>query len=100
MKKYETTKEHPELKEGLIIEMWSEGHELAHKYSTLKGLYMLFKNQLDSELKLGYIKEVQKKEFTKSDMIDLLKYVSSDFSVFSLTTLEDDVENYLKQRSK
>ncbi len=69
MKKYETTKEHPELKEGLIIQMWSEGHELGDKYSTLKGLYMLFKNQLDSELKLGYIKEVQKKEFTEDDMI-------------------------------
>ena len=39
--KYITTDKHPELKEGLIIEMYSEGHEDGTRYSTQQGLYIL-----------------------------------------------------------
>ena len=94
--KYITTDKHPELKEGLIIQMWSEGHELGDKYSTSQGLYVLFKNQLDSELKLGYIKEVEKFEFTKFDMIAFHYWAGS---VSEIDTKEDFNE-WKKLRSK
>ena len=100
MKKYETTKENPIFKEGLFVNDMGKEKVINVNFNHLIEQVEINGYHLEIWLEKGYIKEVQKKEFTKSDMIDLLKYVSSDFSVFSLTTFEDDVENYLKQRSK
>ena len=65
MKKYETTKEHPDLKERIILT------EIDNQYEFKLGHKTFFTGVpcINSWIRKGYIKEVQKKEFTESDMI-------------------------------
>jgi hypothetical protein len=64
--KYITTKKHPEYKEGLIFE------------AEYPAYFVLDRNRvIEEDLQRGYIKEVEKKEFTKSDMINFSIHVVS-----------------------
>ena len=61
--KYITTDKHPELKEGRIIDA---------EYSAY---FVVDKNRpFITDIEKGYIKEVQEKEFTKDDMIELIRF--------------------------
>lgn len=69
MSKYITTKKHPELKEGLVFEQSILKEE---KVSISFARIYMNTEELKQALEFGYIKEVEKPEFTKSDMIDFL----------------------------
>ena len=70
MKTYTTTKEHPDLKERIILT------EIDNQYEFLLGYKTFYAGQpcIDSWLSNGFIEEVEELEFTKSDMIDLIKF--------------------------
>ncbi len=70
MKKYETTQEHPDLKEGIILT------EIDNQYEFKLGHKTFFTGVpcIKVWISKGYIKEVEDLEFTKSDMIDLIKF--------------------------
>ncbi len=65
MKKYETTKEHPDLKERIILT------EIDNQYEFKLGYKTFYAGQpcIDSWLSNGFIEEVEELKFTKSDMI-------------------------------
>ncbi len=67
MKKYETTKEHPDLKERIILT------EIDNQYEFKLGHKTFFTSVpcINSWISKGYIKEVQKKEFTPDDSLNL-----------------------------
>lgn len=67
--KYITTDKHPELKEGITLHETSQGD-----YLSFLGFAKFSKVQIDHQLGVSHIKEVEEKEFTKSDCADLLKH--------------------------
>ena len=72
--KYITTDKHPELKEGIMLEYSTHGQQ----YYTGSNMYHATHHQVKALLEKGYIKEVEEKEFTKSDMISLAGYISNN----------------------
>ena len=78
--KYITTDKHPELKEGIKFKECT-GVDNYVKYSSKRRFYFLSHNQLQAEISKGYIKEVEEKEFTKSDMIEFSIHVVSPVSL-------------------
>ncbi len=93
MSNFITTNKHPELKEGLIFEYWSDSGLWVCGPSNF---YKVMVNQLEALLEKGYIKEVEKPEFTKSDMIDLVRYDLSD----TLWAARDVVNDWIKNKEK
>jgi ribosomal protein S8 len=66
--KYITTNKHPELREGIEITEYPGSTFFNLSGEDVKFSYIICKNWLDK----GYIKEVEKKEFTRSDLVNLL----------------------------
>jgi len=92
--KYITTDKHPELKEGIVL----KGN--GHQYECRLGYKIFFAGQpcIDEWLNNEFIKIVQEKEFTKSDMNDYGK-----FRAGFADEPNDDIEklfinDWLKQR--
>ena len=73
MKKYETTKEHPDLKEKIILT------EIDNQYEFKLGHKTFFTGVpcIKVWISKGYIKEVQKKEFTPDDMLEFARFYHS-----------------------
>ena len=90
--KYITTDKHPELKEGIIMHFESNGESW---YSETR-LYSYKLNQFEYAKEQGYIKEVEEKEFTKSEMIEFLIDVYCDISI---ETGNELLNNWLTQRN-
>ena len=68
MKNYKATKENPIFKKGTKFKYDGDGSPM---YMSGHGIDIdLFYEWMEK----GYIKEVQKKEFTESDMIDLIRF--------------------------
>ena len=93
--KYITTDKHPELKEGITIHETSEGD-----YISFLGFAKFSKVQNDHQLGVGHIKEVEEKEFTKSDVIDF----GLNLPLLYGNSIEEDINGFyndwLKQRDK
>ena len=70
MSKYITTNKHPDLKKGVIFNGTDKQYEFKLGYKT----FYCGQPTIDIWLKKGYIKEVEKPEFTKADNIDLIIY--------------------------
>ena len=87
--KYITTDKHPELKEGLICD--SPGDFLVFKL--VNGNHSIGKDALKDWIEKGYIKEVEEKEYTKSDMINFGQYYGNHTQ-----GLETAFNEYLKIR--
>ena len=69
MKKYETTKENPIFKEGLFVNDMGKEKVINVNFNHLIEQVEINGYHLEIWLEKGYIKEVQKKEFTENDMI-------------------------------
>ncbi|GAG11655.1 unnamed protein product, partial [marine sediment metagenome] len=67
--KYITTDKHPELKEGVKIGYYEDQYEIKLSNKT----FYAGQPCIDAWLSNGYIKEVEEKEYTKSDMIDFAR---------------------------
>ena len=67
--KYITTSTHPELKEGIKLDIVDKQPSCLYSRN---GIYI--EVDIKSGLEKGYIKEVLTKEFTKDDMIALLDF--------------------------
>ena len=94
--KYETTNKHPELKEGLILEYWSDSSMWVCGPSKF---YKVMVNQLEALLEKGYIKEEGEPEFTKSDMIDFANNWHNHYSHHCAGT-ETAYNDWIKNRDK
>ena len=86
--KYITTDKHPELNEGIILQENAahDGH-LTEYYATYH------KTDIEHMSEKGYIKEVEEKEYTKSDMINFGQYYGNHTQ-----GLETAFNEYLKIR--
>lgn len=92
--KYITTEKHPELKEG--IEITCNDHSAApYEYLISRGRLEL--HSFTPDLENGYIKEVEEKEFTKSDAklaIDYCfnKMVNLPYAAFTICRTDNNEE--------
>ena len=68
MKTYITTKEHPEFKESVKL----TGNESQYEFPLGHKTFYCGQHTIDLWLKKGYIKEVEKPEFTKSDVLEIV----------------------------
>ena len=94
MKNYVTTKENPIFKEG--IKFKSESHSyISIRFSRNQDVKEL---EISTLLEKGYIKEVEDKQFTKSDMIYFARYYVNQAEV-NLSGIEI-VDRWIKQRDK
>ena len=67
--KYITTDTHPEYKEGLIFE------------AEYPAYFVLDRNRvIQEDLQLGFIKKVEEKEYTESNMIDFVHWAVRNYS--------------------
>ena len=71
MKKYKATKENPIFKKGTKFKYDGDG---SPTYMSGHGIDI---NLLYKWMEKGYIKEVQKKEFTKDDMLEFARFYHS-----------------------
>ena len=94
--KYITTSKHPELKEGLIFEYWSDSAQWVCGPSKF---YKVMVNQLEALLEKGYIKEVEEPEFTKTDIEDAIDF-ATERTFGASTTLKDIVKLWIKNKAK
>ena len=90
MKTYKATKENPIFKAGHKFEVYM------HQGPTFMPGHAIDTAVLEEWIKKGYIKEVQKKEFTEDDMIDFLWNNSNKHKDHS----ERLLNYWKKQRSK
>lgn len=104
MKKYITTDKHPELKEGLIFGKWLKTSMGVHFYSDEDNRESTLHSveTVPELISLGYIKEVEEKEFTKSDMLSFAEYFGAVRD--SQLNIEENVicefNEWLKDREK
>ena len=101
MKKYITTKNHSEFKKGVIIqfsdEILTKGYGVYYDSLNRKLCYYVVKNDLlDLWIKKGYIKEVEDKQFTPSDMVDFHWWSGKDPKYNARL----DFKDWLKQRNE
>ena len=71
--KFITTDKHPELKEGTIV------FKGVSNYRTNFFTHLCNEFNLQTWISQGYIKEVEEKEYTKSDMIEFFEWSSGAF---------------------
>ena len=97
MKNYVTTKENPIFKEG--IKFKSESHSyISIRFSRNQDVKEL---EISTLLEKGYIKEVEDKQFTKSDIEDFLSYYfNADFDSALLNAINHSFYCWLKQRNQ
>ena len=76
MKKYITTDKNMYLREGhnVVLNKYIYNNQIQKHIEKESHYWNLGEKLFDDWLEKGYIKEVEKPEFTKSDMIDLLEY--------------------------
>ena len=91
--KYITIDKHPDIKEGTIFRK-SEGRTQMYVSETSCITYIT-ESDLDESIEKGYIKEVEEKEFTKSDMIEFYIHVVRPSS---LAISKDVFNEWKKQR--
>lgn len=90
-----TTKENPIFKEGLKIS--EKMHSTFSPYYSKKYNEVLLSSKDEVKfLKKGWIEPVEKPEFTKSDMIDMIKF---DFNSVKLGP-DEVFEDWIKNRAK
>ncbi len=105
MSKYITTKEHPIFKEEIKFEI-KESIGVSYDLNNfmIQGasskLYEAISScDMDIWLKKGYIKEVEKPEFTKSDVEEAIDFATN--RTFGIpTTIKDIIEDWIKNRDK
>lgn len=96
MKKYKTTKKHPELKTGVeFFKRYPEDEEYMSESDTL----IMLTDDIEICLENGWIKEIEEKEFTKSDMIEFASYRIRT-SLGNTTSYNEFFEQWLKQRNE
>ena len=91
--KYITTDTHPHIKPNIEFEKEIIIDRETGFYAT--GYIRFDETELSEQLEKGYIKEVQKKEFTKADMIEFANIILMDNSDDSDT---DILNKWIKQR--
>ena len=95
--KYITTDTHPELKEGIMLEYSTHGQQ----HYTGSNMYHATHHQVKALLEKGYIKEVEEKEFTKSDMESVVyeahKQYEGDY-INLRSAAKTFVENWIKDK--
>ena len=92
--KYITTDKHPELKEGLIINIIFFPTSGVHYYDENKALHCILSGP--ELVEKGYIKEVEEKEYTKSDMINYGDYRMNTLGGGIEKSEGDIFDNWLK----
>ena len=91
--KYLTTKENPVFKEGLKIKFTGNKFYIEIELSSH---YWMSENQIHSHLQRGYIKEIEGKEFTKSDMIAFQLWNN----IMTKNGVTNDLKIWLNQKNK
>lgn len=100
MKKFITTKENPFLASGLLID-FSDARFADIELCIDKDIEYPYQVKLKHKcawLEKGWLKEVEKKEFTKSDMVDLIGLVFKYDYDPKQKNHEFIYEEYLRQR--
>ena len=92
--KYKTTKENPIFKEGIIIRKDTSLPLKIAEYCNPSEIINVGQSVFNKWLEKGYIKEVEEKEFTKSDIIEFFESASYHEKVIA------DFNDWLKQRDK
>ena len=92
--KYITTDKHPDLKEGVIFRRSLSRNDM-YVSDVLEMTYFP-SFDFDILLEKGYIKEVEEKEFTKSDMIGF-HFFATEYNKIGET--KEGLEDYIKQKS-
>ena len=92
--KYITTDVHPHIREGVGVELNDE--RMASHYYPEGALLVYCGVDFLDHLHSGYIKEVEEKEFTKSDMIEFANWCINNGN-YSDTIY---FNNWIKQRKK
>ena len=96
--KYITTDKHPELKKGLELDYWAVDDTWRARPSSF---YQCSDTQFQYLLAKGYIKEVEEKEFTISDIDDFLSYYfNADINSALLNAVNHSFDTWLKQRNE
>jgi hypothetical protein len=91
MKKYITTSKHPELKEGVLIDF--------NGFFDIDGWTIYNKDlKIESWLEKGYIKRLEEKEFTKSDMIDFVDWFDDNHGESKYISWPDCFDLWLKSK--
>ena len=93
--KYITTKENPILKEGLNIDNTESTQIGIHYFETDRSLH-INDDVLKDWLNNGYVKEVEEKEFTKSDMVEAI----GQAHILGPWSAKEIFNDWLKQRDK
>ncbi len=92
--KYITTKDHPELKEGIEFD-----HEQNQGSCVFARGGVYFEQDVKHGLSTGHIKEVEEKEFTRSDILDFGKFFTDRRANNYCLSLDEEFNQWLKQRS-
>ena len=87
--KYITTDKHPELKEGIDLET---NASMFWAFSLSGSRHSISKPIKNDWIEKGYIKEVEEKEFTKSDMIGLLDFYTESQSENNVLVVDKYIE--------
>ena len=91
--KYITTNKHPELKEGIEFDYWDNDSTWRAKPSNF---YTCTDEQFQHLIEKGYVKEVEGKEFTKSDMIAFQLWNN----IMTKNGVINDLKIWLNQKNK
>ena len=95
--KYITTGENPVFKVNIEFHKIKDGIDCIGTFVNVNnGMHKISPMTFDEWLKKGYIKEVVEKEYTKSDMIELVRF---DFNSTKWNPTEV-LKEFLKQRNK
>jgi len=71
MKKYRVTDKHPELKEGIVF---SQKYVSDDEYLSTSETLIIIESDIFKLIDKGWIKEIQKLEFTKDDLLSFGDY--------------------------
>jgi len=93
-KKYVTTEKNPTFKSG--IEVKSTGAKYYITIDVINSATWFNNDSIKILLEKGYIKEVEPKEFTKSDMIVFAKYYKGNYPMLGNLNILD---NWIKRKN-
>ena len=99
MSKYITTKEHPELKEGIEIGLTGANIQKNEMFRSIEGHWKASDYIIKNCLEKGYIKEVEKLEFTLSDLIDLVKFTDK-YPQIRIKSNEGIVDDWIEGKAR
>lgn len=88
MKKYITTENHPTFRTGIILSV-NSGHKISLEDGTIIGIS---KDAFDFWLSDRWVREMQKPEYTKDQLISFGKYCNTRSNL--VFTIEDMFDNW------